>query len=131
VSVGDLNSYVAGCAWERHGEAYRRLGVRAFRPFAAGGRFWQRLGLASRAATWRRSNAQGYVRQSVVAEVAHVASLGFLALVAGLMLLRGQLLAAAVVSLVNGLINLLPIAVLRYNRLRLLRHRRPGPSLSP
>lgn len=109
-----------GWAWEDGGRTWARLGIRRVRPFVAGGGFWRRAGLASRNPEWRRSNAAGYVRQSLVAEAAHLASLLFLAVIAGLFLVRGDWVPALVVCTANLLLNLLPIGVLRYNRLRLL-----------
>jgi hypothetical protein len=83
--------------------------------------FWQRLGLASRRASWRRSNLAGYVRQSIRAEIAHTASFVFTSVIAVVVFARHSLAEAGVLLMLNFLINAVPITVLRYNRLRISR----------
>ena len=118
-----MHSYFQPRRWERNGDFYARFGVRKARPFVSGGTFWQRFGLASRRPSWHRSNVSGYVTQSIYAEVAHTASLIFLLIVATLFFLKGGFGEASAVTALNFIINLVPIAVVRYNRLRILRHR--------
>jgi hypothetical protein len=100
---------------------YQYLGVRFFRPFVAGGRFWQRLGFASKQASWRPSNISKYPQQIVAAEVAHASSFLFLSLICCVFLADQDYWPAIVLGLLNLLSNLLPLMVIRYNKLRIIR----------
>lgn len=117
--------------WEHKGYTYTRFGIRYFRPYVAGGRFWQsiqsRITGRRTSGKWKKSNVAQYARQSVVAESAHWASLLFLLFVTLLFVQKGMLLDAFVISVFNIIINFLPIGVLRYNRLRILSRKNLSP----
>lgn len=124
-----MHPYFLPKQWERGGTFYARLGIRRFRPFVAGGRFWQKLRIGPRAPGWRRSTVARYVRESVVAEVAHTTSFVLLAFISILFIVHGDWVPAAVVLAGNVVINVAPVAVLRYNRARIL-SRGAGPNNS-
>ncbi|MEM1262508.1 MAG: hypothetical protein AAGH76_08930 [Pseudomonadota bacterium] len=102
---------------EKSGSLYRLLRVRAFRPFVAGGAFWQRLGLAKRR-RWNTQQLRAYVRQSKPLEVTHLVSLLFLAGVAVYLGSNDDWLGVGVFTVLNVVANLYPLLVVRYNRHR-------------
>jgi hypothetical protein len=101
---------------------YRRLGVRFIRPFVAGGTFWQNLGWASKQASWRPQNVHLYLRQIIAAEIAHLTSALVLLFIAMSFALDGDYLSASILSSINIVINVMPLMVIRYNKLR-IQHR--------
>ena len=103
---------------ERDGRLHRWLGTRAFRPFVAGGRFWQRLGLA-RAGRWRRSNAARNVAESKLVEVAHASSLLILLAVSAWLAWTADWIGVLGIGVLNVVCNGYPILVARYNRHRI------------
>ena len=122
-------SYFEPTACERNGALHRRLGTRRFRPFVAGGRFWQRLGLAN-PRHWNEAQLRSYVAQSKQLELAHLASLLVLLVAIGYLVSRGDWWGVLVLALINLLANFYPILVVRYNRHRIerrLRRTHPNP----
>ena len=113
-----MHRYFAGGRWERDGQVYRSLGVRAITPFVAGGSFWKRLGYRPRR-NWTVATASAYVKASIALEVAHTASFLVLLLVMIYALTIGDRVAAAVILTFNVLLNLCPVMVCRYRRLSL------------
>jgi ABC-type transporter Mla maintaining outer membrane lipid asymmetry permease subunit MlaE len=104
---------------ERELKVYRHLGVRVFRPFVAGGRFWQRIGWTSKQASWQPSNVHKYLQQIVAAEVAHASSFVFLVVMCGVFIADQDYWEAIALGLLNLLSNVLPLMVIRYNKLRI------------
>ncbi len=115
-----IHPYFRPRSWERDGVLYRRMGVRVFRRYVAGGAFWQRVGLWPRKPTWRRGNVSNYVRLSTYAEAAHTASFLFMLGISVLSARKGDWSAAGLVLAVNVTINAIPVMVARYNRIRIL-----------
>ena len=105
---------------ERTGRLHAFFATRRFRPYVAGGTFWQRLGLAQRT-VWTRRTLDVYVRQSRLLELAHLASLVFLFGVAVFFAVDGRWIEVAAVTGLNALANFYPILVVRYNRHRIER----------
>ncbi len=117
-----LPAYFRPARWERGGDFYLKLGVRRFRPYVAGGTFWKKR-FPGLKAEWGAANYLGYVRQSVIAEIAHSVSLGLMLMFSALMAADRAYISAGVFLALNILLNLIPITVLRYNRARMLRNR--------
>ncbi|MEL7297616.1 MAG: hypothetical protein AAGJ86_08120 [Pseudomonadota bacterium] len=111
-------SYFDPLTCEETGALHRWFGTRAFRPFVAGGRFWQQVGLAKRR-RWRAHDLNTYVRHSKTLEIAHLLSLGFLLIISVYFCIVGDWMAAGISTIANLLLNFYPILVVRYNRHRI------------
>ena len=108
-------SYFDPLPCERSGRLHRVLGTRRFRPYVAGGRFWQRLGIA-KPKRWDEAALRRYLRESIVLELAHLASLLFLGTIVVVMAADGDWLGVIVLGALNVVVNGYPILVVRYNR---------------
>lgn len=110
--------------WEAGGRFYERFGVRWFRQFVVGANFWQRkipaLSKVFQYGRWNKKNVSGYIRQSHFAEVAHLSSFLVLVIVAIVFWTKSAYIEIAVVSVVNVMVNILPVIAVRYNRGRIL-----------
>ena len=113
-------SYFDPLPCERSGRLHRLLGTRRFRPYVAGGRFWQRLWIAKRK-RWDEAALRRYLRESIVLELAHLASLLFLGTIAVVLAADGDWLGVIVLGALNIVANGYPILVVRYNRHRIAR----------
>ena len=113
-------SYFDPLPCERSGRIHRVLRTRRFRPYVAGGRFWQRLGIAMQK-RWTEAALRRYLRESIVLELAHLASLLFLTTIVVVLAADGDWLGVIVFTVLNVVVNGYPILVIRYNRHRIQR----------
>lgn len=110
--------YLLPKSWEKQGEIYRKLGVLYFlkiTPFEV----WRSLTGKGTKTIKNRNDIFRYLKETILGELTHLFSFIFLLGISLFFIHQNKELIAQVIILFNVLINLYPIFLMRYNRLRL------------
>jgi hypothetical protein len=113
-----VNNYLKPKSWENDGQFYVNLGVKYFfkiTPFEI--RRWLTGKGAKRIKN--RKEMEKYYRETILAELTHLASFIFVLAVSLYIGFTGGLWMAITINLLNVLANLYPIFLMRYNRFRI------------
>ncbi|MEQ8243955.1 hypothetical protein [Fulvivirga sp.] len=115
-----LNWYLKPKNIEAEGRLYEKIGINSFKkitPFEILGFIKNRKMKTLNNSTL--SGVKKYFRDTISGELAHLASLFFLFALATFFTVKGLLADSLILVLINILVNLYPIFLVRYNRLRI------------